>query len=132
MRFKTASVKMYYSISEVADMSGVKAHVLRYWETEFPSLRPKKNRAGNRNYRPKDIKAILVIRDLLYKEGFTIGGARKKLQEHYGNPDPLINQLRIPFADPQARQILASIKTELQELRETVAESLEKTKVDST
>ncbi len=122
---------MYYSISEVADMSGVKAHVLRYWETEFPSLRPKKNRAGNRNYRPKDIKAILVIRDLLYKEGFTIGGARKKLQEHYGNPDPLINQLQIPFADPQARQILASIKTELQELRETVAESLEKTKVDS-
>ena len=122
---------MYYSISEVADMSGVKAHVLRYWETEFPSLRPKKNRAGNRNYRPKDIKAILVIRDLLYKEGFTIGGARKKRQEHYGNPDPLINQLQIPFADPQARQILTSIKQELQELRETIAESLEKTKVDS-
>ena len=122
---------MYYSISEVAEMSGVKAHVLRYWETEFPSLRPKKNRAGNRNYRPKDIKAILVIRDLLYKEGFTIGGARKKLQEHYGNPDPLINQLQIPFADPQARQILTSIKQELQELRETIAESLEKTEVDS-
>jgi DNA-binding transcriptional MerR regulator len=123
---------MYYSISEVAEMTGVKAHVLRYWETEFPSLRPKKNRAGNRNYRPKDIKAILVIRDLLYKEGFTIGGARKKLQEHYGNPDPLINQLQIPFADPQARQILTSIKTELQELRETVAASVEKKKVDST
>ena len=131
MRYKTGSAKMYYSISEVADMTGVKAHVLRYWETEFPSLRPKKNRAGNRNYRPKEIKAILVIRDLLYKEGFTISGARKKLQEHYGNPDPLISQLQIPFADPQARQILSTIKTDLQELREVVAKSIEKNKVDS-
>lgn len=113
---------MYYSISEVSDMTGVKAHVLRYWETEFPSLRPKKNRAGNRNYRPKDIKAILVIRDLLYKEKFTISGARKKLQEHYGNPDPLINQMQIPFADPQARQVLLSIKEELLELRKLFEE----------
>jgi DNA-binding transcriptional MerR regulator len=98
-------------------MTGVKPHVLRYWETEFPTLRPKKNRAGNRNYRPKDIKAILVIRDLLYKEKFTINGARKKLQEHYGNPDPLINQMNIPFSDPHARQILQSIKSDLQKLR---------------
>ena len=121
MRYKTGSAKMYYSISEVADMTSVKAHVLRYWETEFPSLRPRKNRAGNRNYRPKDIKAILVIRNLLYKEKFTISGARKKLQEHYGNPDPLIDQLQIPFADPHARRVLLSIKTELEELRETIA-----------
>jgi DNA-binding transcriptional MerR regulator len=99
--------------------------VLRYWETEFPSLRPKKNRAGNRNYRPKDIKAILVIRDLLYKEKFTISGARKKLQEHYGNPDPLINQLQIPFADPAARQVLMSIKNELLALREMFTEEVE-------
>jgi DNA-binding transcriptional MerR regulator len=108
---------MYYSISEVAEMTGVKPHVLRYWESEFPTLRPKKNRAGNRSYRPKDIKAILVIRDLLYKEKFTISGARKKLQEHYGNPDPIINQMQIPFSDPHARQILLTIKEELLELR---------------
>lgn len=131
MKYKTGSAKMYYTISEVADMTGVKAHVLRYWETEFPSLRPKKNRAGNRNYRPRDIKAILVIRDLLYKEGFTISGARKKLQEHYGNPDALINQLQIPFADPQARHLMSSIKQELVELREMVARSMERKKVDS-
>jgi DNA-binding transcriptional MerR regulator len=122
---------MYYTISEVAEMTAVKAHVLRYWETEFPSLRPKKNRAGNRNYRPRDIKAILVIRDLLYKEGFTISGARKKLQEHYGNPDPLISQLQIPFADPQARHVMSSIKQELLELRELVARSVEEKKTDS-
>jgi DNA-binding transcriptional MerR regulator len=131
VRYKTGSAKMYYTISEVADMTGVKAHVLRYWETEFPSLRPKKNRAGNRNYRPRDIKAILVIRDLLYKEGFTISGARKKLQEHYGNPDPLIGQLQIPFADPQARHVMSAIKQELLELRELVARSVERKKVDS-
>ena len=121
MRYKTGAAKMYYTISEVSNMTGVKAHVLRYWETEFPSLRPKKNRAGNRNYRPKDIKAILVIRDLLYREKFTISGARKKLQEHYGNPDPLISQLQIPFADPHARQVLQSIKMELQELRDRLS-----------
>ncbi len=117
MRYKTSAGKMYYSISEVADMTGVKAHVLRYWESEFPTLRPKKNRAGNRTYRPKDVKVILVIRDLLYKEKFTISGARKKLQETYGNPDPIIDQMQIPFSDPHGRQILLSIKNELLELR---------------
>ncbi len=131
MRFKTGSAKMYYTISEVSGMTGVKAHVLRYWETEFPSLRPKKNRAGNRNYRPRDIKAIIVIKDLLYKEGFTISGARKKLQEHYGNPDPLISQLQIPFADPQARHVMSAIKEELLELRELLTRSIGKKKVDS-
>jgi DNA-binding transcriptional MerR regulator len=123
MRFSATSsksAKMYYSISEVSEMTGVKPHVLRYWETEFPSLKPKKNRAGNRNYRDKDIKAILVIRDLLYKEKFTISGARKKLQENYGNPDAILNQLQIPFADPHARRILVSIKKDLQALRKFV------------
>ena len=118
MRYKTSVGKMYYSISEVSEMTGVKAHVLRYWESEFPSLRPKKNRAGNRNYRPKDIKAVLVIRDLLYKEKFTISGARKKLQETYGNPDPLIDQMQIPFSDPHARQILQTIKKDLHDLKD--------------
>jgi DNA-binding transcriptional MerR regulator len=113
---------MYYSISEVAEMTSVKPHVLRYWETEFPTLRPKKNRAGNRNYRPKDIKAILVIRDLLYKEKFTISGARKKLQEHYGNPDPIIKQMQIPFSDPHARHMLLAIRDELEELREMLSD----------
>lgn len=118
MRYKTSPGKMYYSISEVSDMTGVKPHVLRYWESEFPTLRPRKNRAGNRNYRPKDIQAILVIRDLLYKEKFTITGARKKLAEVYGNPQPLIDQMQIPFSDPHARQILLTIKNDLLKLKE--------------
>ncbi|MEE9270381.1 MAG: MerR family transcriptional regulator [Candidatus Krumholzibacteria bacterium] len=126
MRYRTGSAKMYYSISEVAKMTGIKAHVLRYWETEFPSLRPKKNRAGNRNYRPKEIKAVLVIKGLLYREKFTISGARKKLQEHYGNPDPLIDQLQIRFADPHARAVLSSIKDDLEELRNMVETGIRK------
>ena len=121
MRYKTTAGKMYYTIGEVSDLTGVKPHVLRYWETEFPSLRPKKNRAGNRSYRPRDIKAVLAIRDLLYKEKFTINGARKKLQENFGNPDTIIKQMAIPFSDPQARHVLLSVKKELEELRELIA-----------
>ena len=127
---------MYYSISEVSEMTDVKPHVLRYWESEFPTLRPKKNRAGNRNYRPKDIKVVLVIRNLLYGEKFTINGARKKLQETYGNPDPLIDQMHIPFSDPHARQILLTIKKDLYDLRDLLlgdeeeAEHTAETKVD--
>jgi len=109
---------LYYSISEVSEMTGVKPHVLRYWEGEFPTLRPRKNRAGNRSYRARDIKALLVIRDLLYKEKFTISGARRKLQEHYGNPDPIIKQMQIPFSDPHARHVLLEVRRELEEIRD--------------
>ena len=122
MRYKTTTGKMYYSIGEVSEVTGVKPHVLRYWETEFPSLRPKKNRAGNRSYRPRDIKAVLAIRDLLYKEKFTINGARKKLQENFGNPDSIIRQMQIPFSDPQARHVLLSVKKELEEIRALLAD----------
>lgn len=121
MRYKTTAGKMYYTIGEVSDLTGVKPHVLRYWETEFPSLRPKKNRAGNRSYRPRDIKSVLAIRDLLYKEKFTINGARKKLQENLGNPDPILKQMQIPFSDPQARHVLLTVKKELEELRDMIA-----------
>ncbi len=121
MRYKTTAGKMYYTIGEVSDLTGVKPHVLRYWETEFPSLRPKKNRAGNRSYRPRDIKSVLAIRDLLYKEKFTINGARKKLQENLGNPDTILKQMQIPFSDPQARHVLLTVKKELEELRDMIA-----------
>jgi len=72
--------KMYYSITEVGKLVNLKPHILRYWESEFSILRPKKNRAGNRMYREKDIKTVLQIKKLLYKEGYTIEGAKKKLK----------------------------------------------------
>lgn len=71
--------KVYYSITEIADLTKVKPHVLRYWESEFPALSPRKNRAGNRVYQGKDIKLIFLIKHLLYEEGYTIAGAKKKL-----------------------------------------------------
>ena len=112
--------KMYYSIGEVSELLGVKAHVLRYWETQFPMLKPKKNRAGNRTYKVRDIKFLLTIKNLLYDRGYTIAGARQKLRESKNNPDTLIEQLAIPFADPSRRARLLSLKQDLLELKEMV------------
>lgn len=72
--------KLFFKIGEVCDLVGVQAHVLRYWESEFPMLQPQKNRAGQRTYRRKDVEMALRIKALLYDEGFTIAGAKKKLQ----------------------------------------------------
>lgn len=73
--------KVYFSISEVCSQTALEPHVLRYWESEFSQLRPKKNRAGNRAYRAKDIVLINQIKHLLYEEKFTISGAKKRLLE---------------------------------------------------
>jgi DNA-binding transcriptional MerR regulator len=73
--------KLYYSISEVCRMTGLEPHVLRYWETEFVAMRPRKNRAGNRAYRPREIQYIQYIRHLLHEEKYTLQGAKKKLAE---------------------------------------------------
>jgi len=75
--------KIYFKIGEVCDLVGVQAHVLRYWETEFPMLSPQKNNSGQRSYRRKDVEMALRIKQLLYKEMFTIAGARKKLQSEH-------------------------------------------------
>jgi DNA-binding transcriptional MerR regulator len=74
------SNKLYYSISEVAEMTGLEPYVLRFWEKEFPLLKPKKNRAGNRSYQQKDIDLINQIKHLLYDEGYTIEGAKSRLK----------------------------------------------------
>ena len=71
--------KLFFKIGEVCDICGVQAHVLRYWETEFPTLAPQKNRAGQRTYRRRDVEMALRIKELLYDEQYTIAGAKKKL-----------------------------------------------------
>lgn len=73
--------KRYFTIGEVSDLCGVKPHVLRYWEQEFTQLRPMKRRGNRRYYQHHEVLMIRRIRDLLYDEGFTISGARNKLQE---------------------------------------------------
>jgi DNA-binding transcriptional MerR regulator len=78
---KVNSEKLYYTISEVSKITGVKQYVLRYWEKEFPSLRPLKSSSGQRKYKQKDVDRIQLIKQLLYNESYTIAGAKKKLNE---------------------------------------------------
>ncbi|MCA9751937.1 MAG: MerR family transcriptional regulator [bacterium] len=105
--------KIYYSITEVAEMADVKPHVLRYWETEFTALRPKKNRAGNRIYRERDVKLVLLIRRLLYEEGFTIKGARKRLQEKRAEQ---LDQIEIPFTQQEKDRTMTRLREELESI----------------
>ncbi len=71
--------KLFFKIGEVCDITEVQAHVLRYWESEFPMLAPQKNRAGQRTYRKRDVEMVLRIKELLYEDQYTIAGAKKKL-----------------------------------------------------
>lgn len=71
--------KLFFKIGEVCDITGIQAHVLRYWESEFPTLAPQKNRAGQRTYRKRDVEMVLRIKELLYDDQYTIAGAKKRL-----------------------------------------------------
>lgn len=73
--------KIFFKIGEVCDIVDVQAHVLRYWETEFPMLSPQKNRSGQRTYRRRDVEIALRIKELLYEDLYTIAGAKKRLQK---------------------------------------------------
>ncbi len=79
--------KLFYRIGEVSRLTGLEPYVLRYWETEFPQIKPDKGGSKQRLYSKKDLDTILHIKQLLYKEGFTISGARKKLNSKAGGQD---------------------------------------------
>lgn len=108
-----ADSKLYRSISEVSEMLDVKPHVLRYWETQFSMLRPKKNRAGNRMYRPDEVKLLLRIRELLYGKRFTIAGARRTLLAERREESP---QGELEFAEAERRMLLFEVKEGLREI----------------
>jgi len=113
-----AESKLYRPISEVSDLVGVKPHVLRYWETQFSMLRPKKNRAGNRMYRPDEIKLLLRIKELLYERRFTIAGARRRLlDERKETP-----QVELGFADADRKLVIHEVRTELRQLLDRLRE----------
>lgn len=97
--------KRYFTIGEVSDLCGVKPHVLRYWEQEFPQLKPVKRRGNRRYYQRHDVLMIRQIRSLLYEQGFTIGGARQRLSGDEAKDD--VNQ---------SQQIIRQMRTELEEL----------------
>jgi DNA-binding transcriptional MerR regulator len=111
--------KLYRPISEVADLVGVKQHVLRYWETQFSMLRPKKNRAGNRMYRPDEVKLLLRIKELLYGRRYTIAGARRTLLDERKATTP---QVEIGFGEAERKLVLHEVRTELRQLAERLRE----------
>ena len=88
--------KLFFKIGEVCELAGVQAHVLRYWETEFPMLAPQKNRSGQRTYRRRDVEMALRIKQLLYDEQYTIAGAKKKLANDLRAPSREATTLPTP------------------------------------
>ena len=103
--------KLYYKIGEVGKIFQIPAHVLRYWEGEFSLLKPAKNRVGQRIYRQKDLDLIGSIRGLLYDEGYTISGARRRLKESVGAKE---NSVSPPTKQPMPDKVLREVKKELQ------------------
>jgi len=97
--------KRYFTIGEVSDLCAVKPHVLRYWEQEFPQLKPIKRRGNRRYYQRQDVILIRQIRSLLYEHGFTIGGARQRLNGDEAKADSNLSQ-----------QIVKQLRTELEEV----------------
>jgi len=119
--------KLYFRIGDVAKLCGVEPYVLRFWQTEFPSLRPNKGGTGQRLYRRKDVEMALRIKGLLYDQGFTIPGARQALKSE---PEPAasINQTEpaglhlTPAAKPPANKQLSALRDELQALATQLAQ----------
>ena len=109
--------KLYYSISEVSEITALKQYVLRYWETEFSQLKPNKNKAGNRIYRSHDIDRILEIKSLLYDRKFTIKGAQQYINKTPEQSNIIIEQKRIlKLSDSLDIQTLKDLKHGLNEL----------------
>ena len=109
--------KLYYSISEVSEITGLKQYVLRYWETEFSQLNPNKNRAGNRNYRSPDVDLILNIKSLLYERKFTIKGAKQYLKKSVSSSEtPTFPRKIIKFTNFEDINTLKKLKDGVEEV----------------
>lgn len=103
--------KLFFKIGEVASITGVKPHVLRYWETEFGSFTPSKSRTKQRQYQKKDIELVLQLKDLLYVQGFTIAGARKVIRVQKRCAEPLTQAC-------SDRDLLVQLRNDLRLLRQ--------------
>ena len=124
--------KLYFKIGEVAELVGVKPHVLRYWESEFGSFRPVKSKTNQRLYKRKDIELVLQLKELLHDQGYTISGARKKLRElartgakadtspQPDQPDVDENQMALPLISGFDSSLLDEIRNDVQKLRDSL------------
>lgn len=107
--------KLYYSIGEVSEITSVEPHVLRYWETIFKDLSPKKNKAGNRTYREQDITLILKLKELVQKKKYSTAGAQKILEQEKSGEKPGQGSTHLPA---ETRKDLNEIRVFLEKLRE--------------
>ncbi|MBM2804916.1 MAG: putative transcriptional regulator [Deltaproteobacteria bacterium] len=110
--------KIYFKIGEVSEIVGVEPYVLRYWETEFDLLKPSKAPSNHRLYKKRDVELLLEIKRLLYTEGFTIEGARKKLKQAKKEEK---HQLKLPLTEQKYKTALVKLKKELATLRRLVS-----------
>lgn len=106
--------KRYFTIGEVSELCGVKPHVLRYWEQEFTQLKPVKRRGNRRYYQHHEVLLIRRIRQLLYEEGFTISGARHRLDQPSETPAKSVTVVAVPRIDPEA------LRSEIQGVLDTL------------
>jgi DNA-binding transcriptional MerR regulator len=114
--------KLFFKIGEVCEITDTQPYVLRYWESEFPALAPAKNSSGQRIYRRKDIETVLRIKQLLYDEGFTIAGAKKRLESEAGGRGPTPETVTTASAaapapaDDRTRTVLFEVRDQLREI----------------
>jgi DNA-binding transcriptional MerR regulator len=117
-----APTKKYYSISETSELLEVKPHVLRYWEGQFPTLKPRKSRSGNRMYQDRDIDALRSIKEMLYDRGYTIAGARERINQERRKTQTVGSaQMDFDFLSPSHRKQLRLLREELVKLRDWLA-----------
>lgn len=112
--------KRYFTIGEVSELCSVKPHVLRYWEQEFPQLKPVKRRGNRRYYQQQDVLTIRHIRSLLYDQGYTIGGARQRMEEGDAIPAPTPAAAGQADSKPLAPSVLKQTISELQAILKTL------------
>jgi DNA-binding transcriptional MerR regulator len=130
--------KLYFKIGEVAELVGVKPHVLRYWESEFGSFRPSKSKTNQRLYKKKDIEFVAQLKELLHHQGYTIAGARKKMRElsrsggsatpvkQQGQQEPSDDQMSLPLVSGFDCALINDIRSDIIKLHDSLKKDLSK------
>ena len=110
--------KLYFKIGEVSEIIGVEPYVLRYWETEFPALKPSKSRSQQRMYRKRDVELLIEIKRLLYDEMYTIAGAKKQLGK--SSERTFSSQMNLKLPEPRDSETIRKIEKELHDLMKAI------------
>ena len=113
-----------FNIAEVSKLTGTKAHVLRYWESEFPQLKPIKNRSGQRVYRQKDVDIVLHLKKLLYDEQYTVAGARKRLDKDLKESRRVQMPLELNLGEAEMAGTLVKVKRQVKSLLDKLSQPL--------